>query len=108
MDALETAAMLDKIAESGGTLHIKDGELFGRDVPKQFHGFIKSQKRMIIRMLSNRDMPVKRTVASCKACKWANPNESCGQPVKAALSESYAIRWHNVGGAGCMAFEGDL
>lgn len=105
MNALETAAMLDKIAEAGGSFYIKDGELFGRDVPKQFHGFIKSQKQMIIRMLSNRDMPVKRTVASCKACKWVNPNESCGQPIKAALSESYAIRWHDMGGIGCIAFE---
>lgn len=105
MNALEVAAMLDKIAEAGGSLHVKDGDLYGRDVPKQFHEFIKSSKQMIIRMLSNRDMPVKRTVASCKACKWANPNESCGQPVKAALSASYAIRWHDMGGIGCAAFD---
>lgn len=51
MNALETTAMLDKITESGGSFYIKDGELFGRDVPMRFHGFVKAEKATIIRLI---------------------------------------------------------
>ncbi len=58
MNPLETTAMLDKITEAGGTFYIKDGELFGRDVPMQFHGFVKAEKATIIRLIeAKRQVP---------------------------------------------------
>ncbi len=54
MSPLETTAMLDKITEAGGSFYIKDGELFGRDVPMQFHGFIKAEKATIIRLIEGK------------------------------------------------------
>lgn len=55
MNPLEIAAMIDKITEAGGSFHIKDGELFGRDVPMQFHGFVKNNKAMIMRMVERQN-----------------------------------------------------
>ena len=59
MNPLEIAAMLDKITEAGGSFYIKDGELFGRDVPMQFHGFIKNNKAVIIRMVERQNDQLK-------------------------------------------------
>ncbi|MBC7074615.1 MAG: hypothetical protein H5T98_00805 [Syntrophomonadaceae bacterium] len=66
MNPLETTAMLDKITEAGGSFYIKDGELFGRDVPMQFHGFVKAEKATIIRILEAK-LQVPKPVAKKRA-----------------------------------------
>lgn len=98
MNSLEIAAMLDKITEVGGSFHIKDGELFGRDVPMRFHGFIKNNKTMIMRIIERQNVhqiPVahKRAVLRFELVKGGGNVSGSDDDNVATLLESLREKW---------------
>ncbi len=69
MNALEVAAMLDKIAEAGGSVKLIDGKPVARNVPSHFLAKLAANRDSVIRILEGQqNLPKPKKRASLKLC----------------------------------------
>ena len=90
MNALETAAMLDKITDDGGSVKLIDGKPVARNVPAHFLAKLAANRDSVIRILEGQQNLPKPIARKRDVLR---------------LADKFEIAWHDRGDIGCAAFD---
>lgn len=98
MNALETAAMLDKITDSGGSVKLIDGKPVARNVPAHFLANLAANRDSVIRILEgqqNLPKPVarKRAVLRFDLAKGGGSVSGSDDETVATLLAALREKW---------------